>query len=313
MLDQAGPLDVVIVPCGGGGLLSGTAVAVKGRAPGTKVIGAEPAAADDARRSLESGSIVPSNDPKTVADGLRTSLGERTFAVIRDKVDAIVTATEREILDATRFLWERVKILTEPSSAVAVAPLFNGQVDVSGQRVGVILSGGNVDTSPLFDALAAKVPLNGPRPPGSIRSAVCGRACGRACGTRRIPSGVSHTPYGKRPGPARPHRPKKRIDRAAPPTRPELRRCRIPGAMNYELTRHARERVRERKIELAWIERALTRPDRTEPDEVDPDLEHRLAIIPEKGGGVLRVVCRPGADPLRVVTAHFDRGMKGKL
>ncbi|MFO0959284.1 MAG: pyridoxal-phosphate dependent enzyme [Isosphaeraceae bacterium] len=155
LLDQAGPLDVVIVPCGGGGLLSGTAVAVKDRSPSTLVIGAEPARADDARRSLHSGQIVPSEDPKTVADGLRTSLGQRDFAVIREKVDRIVTATEAEIVATMRFLWERLKILVEPSSSVPAAPLLHGQLDEArGKRIGLILSGGNVDVSPMFEALA---------------------------------------------------------------------------------------------------------------------------------------------------------------
>jgi threonine dehydratase len=156
LMDQAGPLDVILCPVGGGGLLSGTALAVKGAAPQTRVIGAEPARADDARRSLETGSIQPSNDPQTIADGLRTSLGPYTFAVISRLADRIVTATEAEILDAMRFIWERVKIVLEPSSAVAVAPLWNGQLDVKGLRVGVILSGGNVDLEPMFRALAAK-------------------------------------------------------------------------------------------------------------------------------------------------------------
>ena len=124
LLDQAGPLDVVIAPVGGGGLLAGTALAVHERSPATAVIGAEPAKADDARRSLETGSIQPSFDPRTIADGLRTSLGTRTFAVIRQLVQAIVTSTEAEIIDATRFVWERLKIVIEPSSAVVVAPLL---------------------------------------------------------------------------------------------------------------------------------------------------------------------------------------------
>jgi threonine dehydratase len=158
LLDQAGPLDMIVGPVGGGGLLSGTALAVTGRSPQTRVIGAEPARADDARRSLEAGSIQPSNDPQTIADGLRTSLGPFTFAVLSRHVDRIVTATEAEILDAMRFVWERVKIVVEPSSAVAVAPLWNGRLDVKGIRVGVILSGGNVDLEPLFRAMAAKVP-----------------------------------------------------------------------------------------------------------------------------------------------------------
>ena len=156
LLDQAGPLDVVLTPCGGGGLLAGTAVAVKGRSPATRVLGVEPAAADDARRSLEAGAIQPSPDPRTVADGLRTSLGRRTFAVLSRQVDAILTAAEAEILDAMRFLWERLKVVVEPSGSVPVAPLLAGRVDVRGRRVGVILSGGNVDLELMFQALAAK-------------------------------------------------------------------------------------------------------------------------------------------------------------
>ncbi len=156
LLDQAGPLDVIITPVGGGGLLAGTAVAVKGRFPSTRVVGAEPKAADDALRSFLSGTIQPSNDPKTMADGLRTSLGERPFSVIRHKVDAIVTATEPEILDAMRFIWERFKMIIEPSCAVPVAPVLNKQFPVEGLRVGIIITGGNVDLEPLFQALAAK-------------------------------------------------------------------------------------------------------------------------------------------------------------
>ena len=154
LLDQADPLDIVVTPCGGGGLLSGTAIAVKGLSPTTLVIGAEPKNADDARRSLELGRIVPSEDPKTVADGLRTTLGERDFSVIRKHVDAIVTATEAEILDAMRFVWERFKIVIEPSCAVPVAAILNGKIDVKGKRVGVIITGGNVDLDPLFQSLA---------------------------------------------------------------------------------------------------------------------------------------------------------------
>jgi threonine dehydratase len=156
LLEQAGPLDVIMTPCGGGGLLAGTALAVQGRSPDTKVIGAEPAAADDARRSLETGTILPSNDPRTVADGLRTSLGERTFAVISRHVDGIVTAGDAEILDGMRFLWERLKMVIEPSGSVPVAAVLNGRPDVRGLRVGIILSGGNVDLEPMFQALAAK-------------------------------------------------------------------------------------------------------------------------------------------------------------
>jgi threonine dehydratase len=155
LLDQAGPLDVVIAPVGGGGLLAGTALAVHGRSPGTGVIGAEPANADDARRSLETGSIQPSFDPRTIADGLRTSLGTRTFAVIRQYVNAIVTSSEAEIIAATRFVWERLKIVIEPSSAVVVAPLLAARLSARG-RVGVILSGGNVDVASFFQGLEAQ-------------------------------------------------------------------------------------------------------------------------------------------------------------
>ncbi len=145
------PLDVVLAPVGGGGLLAGTALAVQARSPQTCVLAAEPLNADDAMRSLEAGRIIPVVDPHTVADGLKTSLGQRTFAVIQRHVERIVTVPEDRILSAMRFVWERFKILIEPSCAVAVAPLLNGQIDVNGQRVGVIITGGNVDLDPLFD------------------------------------------------------------------------------------------------------------------------------------------------------------------
>ena len=156
LLDQAGPFDLVLTPVGGGGLASGTALAVKGRTPSTRVVGVEPLAADDARRSLESGRIEPSNDPRTVSDGLRTSIGPKTLAVLQRHLDAIVTATDAETLDAMRFVWERLKLVIEPSSAVPVAPILSGSLDVKGLRVGLILSGGNVDLDPLFQSLAAK-------------------------------------------------------------------------------------------------------------------------------------------------------------
>ena len=156
LFDQAGPLDAVIAPVGGGGLISGTALAARERSPRTRVIGVEPERADDARRSLKSGRIEPSGDPRTIADGLRTSLGRRGFAVISKHVDQIATASEADVVAASRFLWERLKIVVEPSSAVAVAPLLNRALDLEGRRVGVILSGGNVDLSPYFDALAAR-------------------------------------------------------------------------------------------------------------------------------------------------------------
>ncbi len=154
LLDDAGPLDLVVCPVGGGGLLAGTALAVQGRTPAVKVMAGEPAKADDARRSLEAGTIQHCENPATIADGLRTtSIGPRNFAVIRSRVTTIVAVSEQEILEAMRFVWERVKIVIEPSSAVAVAPLLNGQIDAGSLRVGVILSGGNVDLSAYFTAL----------------------------------------------------------------------------------------------------------------------------------------------------------------
>jgi len=156
LLDQAGPLDMVLAPVGGGGLLAGTALAVKGRSSTTRVVGAEPAAADDAMRSLQAGTLMPSTDPKTMADGLRTSLAPRTFAIIRRHVESIQTATETEILEAMRFVWERFKIIIEPSCAVPVAPVYQGGLDVRGLRVGIIITGGNVDLGPMFDSMAAR-------------------------------------------------------------------------------------------------------------------------------------------------------------
>jgi threonine dehydratase len=127
---------------------------VKALQPEIQVIGAEPARADDAMRSLISGQIESSGDPKTVADGLRTSLGEKNFEVIRKNVDRIVTATEVEILTAMQFVWERFKIIIEPSCAVAVAPLmFNKLPELHGKNVGVIITGGNLDLEPLFESL----------------------------------------------------------------------------------------------------------------------------------------------------------------
>jgi threonine dehydratase len=155
LLDQAGPLDMIVAPVGGGGLLTGTILAARDKAPGVRVHGAEPAVADDARRSLIAGSIQPSPDPKTVADGLRSSLGLRPFAVLRTEAASIGTATEPEILEAMQFTWERAKVVIEPSAAVPLAALFNGSIPARGLRVGVIVSGGNVDTAPMFHALGA--------------------------------------------------------------------------------------------------------------------------------------------------------------
>jgi threonine dehydratase/serine racemase len=147
LLEEAPDLDAVVAPIGGGGLVSGTALTVEAISPSTRVYAAEPAAADDAARSIAAGHIVPSNDPVTIADGLRTSLCERTFAIVRDKVAEIVTVEEDAIADAMRLFMERAKLVIEPSSAVPVAAVLAKRI--AGARIGVILSGGNVDLANL--------------------------------------------------------------------------------------------------------------------------------------------------------------------
>jgi threonine dehydratase len=145
LLQDAPILDVVLAPVGGGGLLSGTAIAATSLNPRIRVIAAEPENADDAFRSLAEGRIVPSTSPRTIADGLLTSLGDRTFPIIQQRVEQIVTVSEEAIIAAMRFVWERCKIIIEPSAAVPVGLLMEGKIDLSGLRVGIILSGGNVD------------------------------------------------------------------------------------------------------------------------------------------------------------------------
>lgn len=145
LLEQAGPLDVVMTPVGGGGLLSGTALTVAALAPTARVIAAEPTGADDAARSLATGEIVPSVDPDTIADGLLTSLGKLNFPIIQRHVSAIWTVDDVQILAAMRLTWERMKIVIEPSSAVCLAAVLANREEVAGRRVGIILSGGNVD------------------------------------------------------------------------------------------------------------------------------------------------------------------------
>jgi threonine dehydratase len=149
LLDSIPDLDVVIAPVGGGGLLSGTSIAAKGLRPGIRVIAAEPEMADDAYRSMKEGKIIPSVNPKTIADGLLTSLGTLTFPIIRQNVEQIVTVSEQGIIDSMKFIWERTKIVIEPSAAVVVGVLWERKIDLSGLKVGVILSGGNVDLNKL--------------------------------------------------------------------------------------------------------------------------------------------------------------------
>lgn len=146
--DQVDGLDVLLAPCGGGGLLSGCAVATKALRPGCSVIGVEPAGADDATRSFKTGVLHTCKKPDTIADGARTpSLGKLTFPLIQQHVDDMVTVDDSAILAAMRFLWERMKLVVEPTGALAYAALHSGVVRFPGKRVGVVISGGNVDVS----------------------------------------------------------------------------------------------------------------------------------------------------------------------
>ena len=145
LLDDAPALDVVIAPIGGGGLLSGTAIAVKGLQPGIRILGAEPANADDASRGFRSGRVEPVPATTTIADGLRSPVSARTLAAIRANVAAIGTTSEEAIVRAMRLVWEKMKIVIEPSGAVPLACLLERTLDVGGARVGIIVSGGNVD------------------------------------------------------------------------------------------------------------------------------------------------------------------------
>jgi threonine dehydratase len=145
LLQDVPDLDVILAPVGGGGLLSGMSVAATEIKKGIRVIAGEPERSDDAYRSLQAGRILPSVQPRTVADGLLTSLGTLTFPVIQQRVEQIVTVSEQGIVESMRYIWERTKLIIEPSAAVAVAVLWEGRINLRGLRVGVILSGGNVD------------------------------------------------------------------------------------------------------------------------------------------------------------------------
>ena len=149
LVEQVPDLDVIIAPVGGGGLLSGTSIAATEIKTGIRVIAGEPEMADDAYRSIQAGTIVPSLKPNTIADGLLTSLGPLTFPIIQQRVEQIVTVSEQGIIDAMKFIWERAKIIIEPSAAVAIGVLWERKIDLTGLKVGVILSGGNVDLEKL--------------------------------------------------------------------------------------------------------------------------------------------------------------------
>jgi threonine dehydratase len=154
LFEDLGALDALLVPCGGGGLLSGSAVAAKGMYPTCRVIGIEPELADDATRSFRTRTLHTVSNPPTIADGTRTpSLGTVTFPLVLEYVNDMQTVTEAAIIDAVKFLFYRMKLVVEPSGALGVAALLSGTVPVSG-RVGVILSGGNVDAATMTQILA---------------------------------------------------------------------------------------------------------------------------------------------------------------
>lgn len=144
LFEEVENLDVIMAPVGGGGLLSGTALAAKYFSPKTKVIAGEPAGSDDAYRSLQSGKIEPAQS-QTIADGLLTTLGDKTFPIIHELVSEVITASDEQIINAMKLVWERMKIIIEPSCAVPLASLLKEKERFKGKRVGIILSGGNVD------------------------------------------------------------------------------------------------------------------------------------------------------------------------
>jgi threonine dehydratase len=149
LLEDFPDLDVIIAPVGGGGLLSGTSIAATELKKGIRVIAGEPEMADDAFRSMQAGKIIPSQNPKTIADGLLTSLGDLTFPFIQERVEQIITVSEAGIIESMKYVWERVKIIIEPSSAVAIGVLWEKKIDLTGLKVGIIISGGNVDLGKL--------------------------------------------------------------------------------------------------------------------------------------------------------------------
>jgi threonine dehydratase len=149
LLEDVPDLDVILCPVGGGGQLSGIAVAAKDLKPGVRIVGVEPAGADDAARSLKAGHIIPMLEPRTIADGLKTSLGEKPFAEIVRLVDDIVTVREESIVQAMRQIWEVMKLIVEASGAVSYAAVVDGKISASGGKVGIILSGGNLDLNQL--------------------------------------------------------------------------------------------------------------------------------------------------------------------
>jgi threonine dehydratase len=157
LIQEVGTLDYMFCPVGGGGLVSGTSIATKGLCPLATVFAVEPKQADDAYRSFRDKTLYPSTYPNTIADGLRTSLCPRTFKIILKNVDAIITVSEKEIVDAMKFLWTRMKLVVEPSGAVGVAGVLQQNKQITGKKIGVIISGGNIDLDAFFNQFYAQL------------------------------------------------------------------------------------------------------------------------------------------------------------
>lgn len=148
-IQQVKNMDAIIVPVGGGGLLAGTCLSIKSLSPNTKIIAAEPSGADDAFRSFKAGHIIPSTNPDTIADGLLTSLGQRNFDIVQRHVDEIVTVDDEYIIKAMKLIWERMKIIVEPSAAIGLGALLQKKLTEDYRELGIVLTGGNLDFSKL--------------------------------------------------------------------------------------------------------------------------------------------------------------------
>lgn len=157
MLESEEGFDYILAPVGGGGLLAGTAISAKIYSPNSKVIGCEPKMADDAFQSFQKKEWVPSVNPKTIGDGLKTSLGKLNFEIILKEVDQILCCSEETMVEAMQLIWERMKIVIEPSAAVPLACIMENQELFKGKKIGIIVSGGNVDVNDFFEILSTKI------------------------------------------------------------------------------------------------------------------------------------------------------------
>ena len=157
LLTEISDIDMIFAPVGGGGLLSGTVIAAKGFSSNIKVYGVEPENVDDAYRSLKSGKIETNIETNSIADGLLTQLSKKTFDIIKNNVEEIITISEEEILNAMRFIWERMKLVVEPSGACSLAGVLSKKIPIENRKVGVIISGGNIDITDFFKLIEKKI------------------------------------------------------------------------------------------------------------------------------------------------------------